>query len=267
MTERWSERPSQDAILNITLLGTSILDHMRALAQLIVTPRVVLTLATVSRGGLEAIAQANYLADPEIGTKERVRRHMNIRLNALHEQTRLLKGMDRPGRDNSDLDAKLAKIDIVLDSARTHSFGTTKAKGHKAPHIGTEPPSIMSLIEEAVSDNENGLGATYYRWLSGVAHSQPHGLVGHAIPILDPSISTTDGYVKTEISLSPKALAIRHMGVLLAIAPLIGRLCWLFDRPDHPASHAVQTALRVWGRVAEVDNQGESSLVRVQKVG
>jgi len=267
LVDQWSDTPGQDAILTINLLGTSILDHLRALAHLIVTPRIVLTLATVSRGGLEAIAQAHYLADPEIDIREQVRRHMNLRLNALHEQTRLLEGIARPGRDNSDLVEKLAKIEVVLSSARRQSFRTTKAKRHKQPYIGTEPPSVMSLIEEAVSGTKNSLGATYYRWLSGVAHSQPHGLVGHAIPILDPEISSADGYVKTEISITPKALAVRHMGVLLAIAPLIGRLCRLYDRPDHAASHAVKAALLVWGRVAEVDSREESALVRVRQIG
>jgi len=78
----WSSRPVQDSLLVTHAALIHAADHMRAISVTIRTDNIVVAPLTLLRPALEAIANAYYLSDPGITSRERVRRGMNAMLES-----------------------------------------------------------------------------------------------------------------------------------------------------------------------------------------
>lgn len=257
MSAEWGEYPGRDALLEMLLLSTSALDHLRALATLIVLPRAVYALSSVARGALEAVAHAHYLAELELDFGERVRRHMNRRLISLHESTRLSGSFDESPTDatSESKQAQADRIKKILTSADRYGFEIFSGDERRPPHIGNSHPSSLKLMEQVVAQATPALGAVYWRSLSAVAHSQGHGLHAYIEPV---------GFINDEtrgdrlgaIRISAKELGLRHLGALLGTVSMASRVVALGGLDSSPLDGPTVRLLQVWGRIAEVPYPG-----------
>jgi hypothetical protein len=89
----WAERPSSDIFATAYLAAASCTDHLLGLADVLRSRNALYSAYTLTRGAVEAAALGCYLTDSEIGARERVRRAMNYRLDALCERIWLFKEM------------------------------------------------------------------------------------------------------------------------------------------------------------------------------
>ena len=78
--------PSRDILATILLAAASAADHLVATGSVLRGRNAVFAPYTVMRAAAEAAAMAVYLTDPAIDGRERVRRNMNCRLDALCER-------------------------------------------------------------------------------------------------------------------------------------------------------------------------------------
>jgi hypothetical protein len=119
-----------------------------------------------------ALCRTATLSEPGIEPLERVRRHMNLDLRALHEDDRMLRKIaDPPSVAKAN---KHADRELVIGRAGEH-FGLsfTKAAGRRQAYLGDEPLSAMKMIEEC-APTEPALKSAY-QLLSGVAYGLWHG--------------------------------------------------------------------------------------------
>jgi hypothetical protein len=75
----WGDHPSRDVFATAYLTAAACTDHLLGLADVLSSHATY----TLARGAVEAAARGCYLTDSEIDGKERVRRTMNYRLDAL----------------------------------------------------------------------------------------------------------------------------------------------------------------------------------------
>jgi hypothetical protein len=141
-------------------------------------------LSAATRGAIEASAQAYFLADPLIDTRERVRRYINGRLVSLHENRRLVGSITDPsGAIDVEMERITQRSENMLNAARLHRFTVHKGDKYRPPYVGGKHPGTLQLAEESVSGGTTGLGSVYWQSLSAVAHSQAQGIVSHVQPI------------------------------------------------------------------------------------
>jgi len=241
----WSDHPSSDIFATTYLAATSCTDHLLGLADVLNSRNALFAAYTLTRGAVEAAALGCYLTDQDIGGRERVRRTMNYRLDAMCERVWLFRDMP------DDYAEKLAEakqwISDFARSARQHGFDFHDMSGTgRAAHVGPEQPKAMTLISLAVNKNMPELGRTYQRLLSATAHSAVHGLARMQTPV-----SPNEGLAAVNIDS-------RRLAVELAVGPLTAhRLAkgveW-FTRCDISDLHAPAIQmLGTWARIGQMN--------------
>jgi hypothetical protein len=263
LADKWGERPARDANLSALLLVQAAVDHLRALATVLTTQGIIYAPATLARGAVEAAAQAFYLLDPHIDARERVRRHMNNLLASLHEVRWLILGFENAA-DDADAAAaarpsphevaaeKTDRIQRILESAERHGFIVRRKDDRmRPPYLEPQPPKALSLVETAVSAADPQLGATYWRLMSSVAHSQPHGLTPFLARVNLP-VDPVYGDAVGQVQASAQETALRLFGTPLAAASLVERLFPHMGWDLRTMQLPTVTVLRVWARVANV---------------
>ena len=172
------------------------------------------SLYTLARSALEAATQGCYLTESGIEPLERVRRHMNLDLRALHEDGRMLRKIADPA--SVARASKHADRELTIGRAGEY-FGLsfTKATDRRQAYLGDEPLSAMRVIEECLP-NEPAIKSAY-QLLSGVAHGLWHG---HA-RLLRPTETQTQGTAGLGLAVDAGTLA-RD----LATAPLCSLHGW-----------------------------------------
>lgn len=179
----WGSAPVRDAWqLGIYWRIQSGLQHLRGLAHLLVTDDTDAPRFTVARGAVEAFALAFYLAEPRIGTRERVRRYMNVKLESanaarMHMQTQVAMG----SRSAEDIVGIEDEVSDIHRSAERHGMPPRRGRGnYAATYLGDTPlPTIMERCDACLAFGDgvpSGLGRIGYRTLSAVAHASEHGL-------------------------------------------------------------------------------------------
>lgn len=270
LADEWAERPARDAVIGARTLTTSAINHLRALSQLLVADGIIYPLFTVARGALEVSAQAHYLAEPDIGPRERVRRHMNMRLASLHEQKLLIEGLvDSPtGRQETleALDHVEGRTAKILRSAKNQGFGRVKGKGYTPPHIGETPPSSMKVIEDAVSQNVPRLGTVFWRYLSAIAHGTEYGLAAY-LKMVGPSDDPRRGDGVGTVQIDQRQAARNLIGGPLGAVSMMTRLLTLIGVDPEVIRPDVEMMMRVWGRVADIPFPDPTAVVDEAKAG
>ena len=126
------------------------------------------------RGAAESAAVACYLTAEGIDPLERVRRNMNLNLAAPYEDTRLIGQFGGPAAQQQ-VSRHKNRTDAIARTGALHGFQYAKPNPYWAGYIGDQPPTAMTLIDEAAGATA-GVGATYHRLLSGVSHGHLHAL-------------------------------------------------------------------------------------------
>jgi hypothetical protein len=89
----WADRPSSNIFATAYLAATSCTDHLLGLADVLRSRNALFSAYALTRGAVEAAAIGCYLTDLDVDGKERVRRTMNYRLDALCERMWLFQDM------------------------------------------------------------------------------------------------------------------------------------------------------------------------------
>lgn len=150
----------QSAHLAIGFYIFAALDHMRSFSMLLPKEGPVMSLATLTRGAIEAFGKAHYLLQAG-SASELLRRHLSLGIaelstSAKHNEFTLFNGEQING---SSYVNGLKKI--LAD------------EGLKAEHVG-----VTSLASTVLSDSAPGApGRIFYSQLSGVAHGETAGVM------------------------------------------------------------------------------------------
>ena len=157
---------------------TVVTDHLRAIGAVSDAPGTVLSIATLIRPVLEALGTLWWLYDPEIDTRERVRRRYNVRLASLVEQWNIAAALGDAPRMEVE-----AMIDHVEESATTVGLRFVKERQRYIGQLGgryIDPrmPTDAQLITGVVESGEvRGLASLVHRLTSAVIHGQAHALL------------------------------------------------------------------------------------------
>lgn len=202
----WGEHPSSDIFATTYLTATSCTDHLLGLADVLNSRNALFAAYTLTRGAVEAAAVGCYLTDQDIDGRERVRRTMNYRLDAMCERTWLF--MDMQGDYAAEkLNETKQRIASFARGAHQHGFAFRHMNGKgRAACIGSEQPKAMALISFAVDKDMPQLGRTYQRLLSATAHSSVRGLARMLAPV-SPN-EGRPGEALAAVNIDPRTLAV-----------------------------------------------------------
>jgi hypothetical protein len=149
----------QSAHLAIGFYSFAALDHMRSFSVLLPKDGPVMSLATLTRGAVEAFGKAHYLLQAS-SPSELLRRHLNLGIaelstSAKHSELTLFNGEYINGPAYID-----GLKEVLAD------------KGLKAESVG-----VTALASTVLSDSAPGAsGRAFYSQLSGVAHGETAGV-------------------------------------------------------------------------------------------
>jgi hypothetical protein len=247
----WSEHPASDIFATTYLTATSCTDHLLGLADVLRKRNALFATYTLTRGAVEAAALGCYLTDRGIDGRERVRRTMNYRLEAMCARVWLFTDMHGDYAAQK-LDETKQRIGDFALGARQHgiSFHGMNGKGRVA-HIGPAQPAAMNLISLAVDKDTPELGRTYQRLLSATAHSSVHGLARMLIP-LSPN-EGRPGEALAAVNVDPQTLAVE-----LVVGPLtahnLARGIECFTGCDMTSLHGpASQMLQTWARIGRIN--------------
>lgn len=212
----------------------SAADHLTAFAAVIRAPHTVMALLTLLRTQIVGTAYAAYVAEPEIGARERVRRWLNIHLDSLTEQMRLIGRGDAESAQHYD-ELEQRRRDI---KSGAHRLGwtvagndTPKSKGWPADWCIKPCPTEMELVENLLSGVEapGKAGKTLYRFLSATTHAQPHALLA----VIDPGTARShgDGSAIVSTRLDGHSLLVWAMVATGGLTVAMDKCCRLYGWP------------------------------------
>ena len=254
----WGTHPSSDVFATAYLTATSCTDHLLGLADVLSSRNAVYAAYTLVRGAVEAAARGCYLTDLDIDGKERVRRTMNYRLDALCERA-LIFGDMHGDYAAQKLDETRQRISDFARSARQHGFAFHDANGRGRPaSIGAAQPKAMQLISLAVDKDVPEVGRTYQRLLSATAHAGVHGLARMLAPVA-PNEGRPDE-VLASVNADPRSLAVELVVGPLTAHSLARGIEW-FTGCDLSEVHGpANRMLLTWSRIGQLDSLAARSL-------
>jgi len=247
----WSEHPSGEIFATTYLTATSCTDHLLGLADVLRAHNALFAAYTLTRGAVEAAALGCYLTEQDIDGRERVRRTMNYRLDAMCAQVWLFTDM-QSDYATERLDETKLRIADFARAARQHNFSFHGMNGKgRAAHIGPVQPAAMNLISLAVDKDLPELGRTYQRLLSATAHSGLHGLARMLTP-LSPN-EGRPGEALAAVNIDPRTLAVDLVVGPLTAHHLARGIEW-FTGCDMTGLHGpANQMLRTWARIGQID--------------
>jgi hypothetical protein len=253
---QWGDHPSRDVFATVLLTSWSCADHLAGSAALIGDRRVLASPYTLVRAAAESAALACYLSAPTIDALERVRRNMNCRLDGFCEELNMMRSFTVP-QAQAQIAHCEGQIAAIRRGAHHHGFEFHRQdRWHHPAYIGEKPPSAMKLIDLCASRTP-GLGATYQRLLSGVAHAKVHMLsrflMGAKIP--DPA---RPGNMLTPVNTSAGVIAQQLLVGPLCASTLVEHLRWFAGWDTDELDPLVTQMLHTWGRIARVPYTGPS---------
>ena len=244
----WGTFPSRDVLATVLLAAASAADHLAAAGSVLRGRNAVFAPYTVTRAAAEAAAMAVYLTDPAIDGRERVRRNMNYRLDALCEQIRLVGGFqDYDAARMADRNRE--RLGDFERAAQRHGFRFRRMNGpRQSAYLDSRLPSAMALVDLAVDKNVSGVGVAYQRHLSSVAHAKLHGLTR----FLTPLACTPPEAARTSINASAATIALELLAGPVCAANLAGGLGWFTGWNMDPVTSPMTAMLETWGRIGGV---------------
>jgi hypothetical protein len=247
----WSAHPGQDICATVLMTAWSCSDHLGAAAHVLRDQHGMPSLYTLTRGAAEAASAACYLTVTGISPLERIRRNMNRDLEGLWEDNRMLSEFSTPDSARQLARHAERKEAIVREGAR-NGLAYTKPSPHRAGYLGDKPDSAMQMVDKSASAT-SGLGLTYQRLWSGVAHGQTHGLARFLMRVPVPA---EPGKVTVQMNTSASTLAMHLLAGPLCGSTLIEHLRWWLGWDTSAADPAVTRMLAVWCRIAGVQYAG-----------
>jgi hypothetical protein len=149
-------------------------DHLHTAAAVMSVTLPAYALYTVLRGSLEAAARACWLLQPQLSARQRQERGFTERLSGLQ-------GVQKFKRHRMEWKGKIA--DLRAEASRSGLAEETESKkpGNPVVGFGIKRPGIteliLDLLPETPSSDDDSEGAFLYRFVSGMAHSEPWAIL------------------------------------------------------------------------------------------
>lgn len=171
----WGQLPSATAFAIVLLTAAACADHLAGVSAVIGTRHTTFAPYVLTRAAAEAASVCCYVADPAADARERLRRSMNLRLDAMCERLVMLRSVTSLDAASEIIPTE-ERVATFGRAAVTHGFVFRKDGGKGRPaHLDDKLPSAMTLMDGCASDTP-GLGIAYQRLLSAVTHGKLHGL-------------------------------------------------------------------------------------------
>jgi hypothetical protein len=249
----WGDHPSRDSFAPVLLTSFSCADHLAAAAEAIRTRHIIASPFTLIRSAAEAAGTACYVSERGIDPLERIRRSMNWRLDGLCQDIVMVRDFGIPGAA-----VKVAhlnsRIEAISRAGQSHGLTFKKAAKYTSAHLGDATPAAMTLIDQCASRTP-GLGVTYQRLLSSVAHAKAHGIMRFLVrgTLIE---SDQPGQVLAPLNISAQDLA-RHLLIgPLCASTVVEHLGWFAGWDTDDICSLVIRMLHTWGRIAGVPYPG-----------
>lgn len=252
----WGSKPTLTAVTDLLLPVAGVMDHLLAVATLLTGPASVYAPFTVARSVIEISAQTWYRLEPDIGAEERTLRHVNSRLRSLWEQAQLVSKDESP-EARTQRDHAHRRMDEIVAAARARNIPARgRGDGRRPPSLGNGHKGTLGLADECISSTVPGLGSTYWRLLSSMAHGQQHGLVQAFAAAVDSRAPVVEGASVGQLSLSAQQAALRAAGAPLACIAMLDRLYTYLGWDDTEMQSATQALLITWSRIGQIPQPG-----------
>ncbi|MCU1479289.1 MAG: hypothetical protein JWQ19_75 [Subtercola sp.] len=187
------ESPVRGAHSSILFSNAAGADHARAFINTVNSKRYTFSLATLTRGGVEAFAKSYFLLSSQ-DAEELVSRHISIAIAEMTVSGKHNKFMTQTGEE-TDINEYLAGLRRVLLDLNLPLLDKSK--------VGLTPLATTLLDQGA----NTGMGRKFYSQLSGVAHGETAAL--GMFMVAQPG--------KVEFRMVPQ-LAVEYAGMLCASA-------------------------------------------------
>ena len=246
----WGDHPGRDVFAAVYLVAASCTDHLLGLVDILKARNAVFAAYAVTRAAVEAAALGCYLTEPDIGSRERLRRTMNYRLHGFSERAWLFEDLNGEYAAEQFAHNRRRMSDFAR-SARRHGF-TFREINSRGRHacIGQPQPSAMQLVSDTLARDEPGLGRLYQRLLSATAHSAIRGLARMLAPV--GANEGRPGEVIAAVNRDPQSLALELVAGPLA-AHALARSLEQFAGCDMTSLHGpANQMLEIWARVGKM---------------
>ncbi|MFI1246491.1 hypothetical protein OHA63_20820 [Streptomyces anulatus] len=253
----WGSKPVSGAVTDLLLPVSAALDHLYAVATLLTGPPSIYAPFTVARSVIEISVQLWYRLEPEIGAEERTIRYVNSRLRSLWEQSQMFSNDERAeARQHQNHTHR--RMDEIVSAARAQNLPARgRGDGRRPPSIGSGHKGTLGLADECISATVPGLGSTYWRLLSSMAHGQAHGLVQAFTASTDGEVPVIEGASVGELKLSAQQAALRAAGAPLACIAMLDRLYAYLGWDSTEVRSAAQAHLVTWSRIGQIRRPGD----------
>lgn len=188
----WGSEPALTAFSFVTMANFAAADHLGCLAVLIAPGGLggIFGPLVLARACIEACARSWWLADPDLGVRERVERSSRVRLRSVDESIRLIKellagaplqekaGVSDGGHERltKDLSEQLERRAEILDQAVRRGLPVHHDDEGAPSGINVAMPNNGKLVGELLEDSSS-MGSAMYVLLSGITHTTPSALM------------------------------------------------------------------------------------------
>lgn len=249
----WGAHPSRDIFATIVLASWSCADHLRALGAVLKTQGSIAALYTLARAVAEAAVLPCYLTEVGIDPLERVRRNMNCNLDGICQDLNMLRRSSLP-EAQPKITRRETQLAAIRRTGEQHGFAFTPPDRFRSAYLGAKPESAMTLIDRCAARTQ-GLGATSYQMLCGVAHAKLHGLSrflmtdGHVV-------LGQPGKVQTQMNVYAGDLTQQLFVGPLCTITLVEHLRWFLDWDTAEVDRPVTRMENIWCRISGIPYAG-----------
>lgn len=239
----WGAQPALEIMATTALASASCADYLTVTARTLEERTGMYSLYSLIRSALEVAAQSCYLTEPDIEPLERIRRHMNLDLQALYEDSRMLRKVgDSPSVAKAGRHAHREQVigRVGMEFGLIFTAATDRRQGY----LGERPPPVMKMIEGCLPD-EPALKSAY-QLLSSVAHGLWHG---HS-RLLGPGEIDTSGKVSLGLRIGAGTLARDLAPAPLCASVLARRLGWYTGWDCENLNASITMMSTSWERIA-----------------
>lgn len=181
----WSQMPMRNVHSEAIRYLNYAEEHLRGCGHLIPAEGVVFSPISLGRTVLNATAAAHWLLAPGVDASERIRRHMNVQLNALEEK------LQHCGDDPESTQYKervQGDIDKLTGAAEKAGMTPRKSRNWGRRYIDSVMPSDTQMLRELIAHADIPLPAEFLQRIhSAAVHANPNSLAVADLVPLEPS--------------------------------------------------------------------------------
>lgn len=220
------------------------IEYLRALAALAEADRVTVGIVPMIRPALATFGHLYYLFEPEVGTRERVRRRFNLRLASLVEEHNIALALESPDRERTAQEILDVKRTAQLLGFRYTVPKERAGQTHRGlRYLDRRLPPEGTIVASVLEPMNSRFGPAVYRLTSAVTHAQMHGLK----PFLhDPVPTDQDGVYTAGIGMSLSMFAALTGSVVFAAHVATQRVGNHFGWNTESWTAAAEAALACW---------------------